>query len=63
MQLKLFTYLIAALGKVASGPNAIANLPKAERAKINTNITALRDALIKEPQEFIRQELELYSLV
>jgi len=30
MDLKLFTDLIAALGKVAGGLKAIANLPKAE---------------------------------
>ena len=33
MEIKLFTDLIDAIGKVASGLKAIANLPKAERGK------------------------------
>lgn len=33
MELKLFTDLIDALGKVAAGMKAIVNLPKAERER------------------------------
>jgi hypothetical protein len=38
MELKLFTDLIDALGKVAAGVRAIASLPKAEREKIRQTL-------------------------
>lgn len=67
MELKLFTDLIDALGKVAGGLRAIVSLPKADgetmRYTLDETCHLVDTAVILERQEFIKQELELYSLV
>lgn len=77
MELKLFTDLIDALGKVAGGLKAIVNLPKAEReamrrtldetyrlvdTTLNMVIIRLGDLLLlAAPDDFLREAARLHN--